>query len=232
MGTISSHWPTRFCAESPPRRARQLTGDVVAVLLLLGCLWIGNGVHDLTNQLAGPGRSLEAAGSSLGDRLAEAGSAAKEVPVVGEELATPFTGASDAGRTLEGAGVQQQAAVGTLANALGWLSGGVPALLVLALWLPRRLRFARQAAPARRLLDAGVSLDVFALRALARQPVAALERLEGDVAAGWRAGDPAVVEALAGLELRELGLDVGRSSAYTSPGCTCTVTSSSAVTSP
>ncbi len=54
MGTMSSHWPTRFCAESPPRRARQLTGDVVAVLLLLGCLWIGNGVHDLTNQLAGP----------------------------------------------------------------------------------------------------------------------------------------------------------------------------------
>jgi hypothetical protein len=41
---------------------------------------------------------------------------------------------------------------------------------------------------------------------LARQPIAELARLETDPAAGWRNQDPEVMEALAALELRRLGL--------------------------
>ncbi len=210
MGTMSSYWPMHWYAETPARRARQMTTDLVASLALLGSLWIGNGVHDLTEGLAGPGRALESAGSDLADRLSEAGSAAEGVPVVGDDLRAPFDAASGAGRTLQDAGAQQQEAVGTLADGLGWVSGGVPALVVLVGWLPRRLRFVRQAGQARRLLDSGAGLDVFAFRALALQPIDELSRLRLDVAAGWRAGDPEVVRALAALELRSLGLHEAR----------------------
>ena len=203
---MSAHWSGHLYADTPARRLRQLIGDLIGAVALLGCLWVGTGVHDLTASLAGPGRQLESAGAGLASRLDEAASAAADVPVVGEQLSAPFDEAGGAGRAIEDAGVQQQQAVGALADALGWLSGGVPAIVVCVLWLPRRLRFARHSAQAQRLLDAGVGLDIFALRALASQPIAELGQLNTDVAAGWRAGDPAVVRALAALELRALGL--------------------------
>lgn len=209
--------PLRWYAETPALRSRQMVADLTAALALLGCLAIGTGVHDLTADLAGPGRSLEAAGTDLAGRMSDAGSAAEGVPLVGGELSTPFDEASSAGETLAEAGVQQQAAVATLADTLGWVTGGIPALVVLLLWLPRRLRFARQAGHAQRLLTDGVGLDVFALRALARQPISQLSRLRVDVAAGWRAGDPEVVEALAALELRGHGLDRRPSSGASQP---------------
>ncbi len=200
-------------AETPLRRSRQIVADVVAVLALLVCYWIGTGVHDLTAELAAPGRSLESGGAALAERMTEAGAAASEVPLVGDSLQEPFDQASQAGRSIEDAGVRQQEVVQTLALALGWVTGGVPALVVLALWLPRRLRFARRAAYARRLMQGGAGLDVFAFRALAGQPIAELARLRTDPAAGWRNRDPETIEALAALELRGLGLRPGGSRA-------------------
>lgn len=197
-------------AETPARRARQIAADAVAVLALLVCYWIGTNVHDLTAELAAPGRSLESGGAALAERMTDAGNAASDVPLVGDSLQEPFDQASDAGRSIEEAGVKQQEVVHTLALTLGWVTGGVPALGVLAMWLPRRVRFARRAAYAQRLMQGGAGLDVFAFRALARQPIAELARLPTDPAAGWRNRDPATIEALAALELRGLGLRTGR----------------------
>lgn len=83
---------------------------------------------------------------------------------------------------------------------------------VLGLWLPRRWRFARLAAQAQRLRDSGAGMEVFAFRALARQPIAVLASLESDPAVGWRHRDPKTIQALASLELRTPGLESGRSS--------------------
>jgi hypothetical protein len=193
-------------AETPTRRSRQIAADVVAALALLCCLWIGSSVHDLTDNLAAPGRSLEAGGASLAQRMTDAGNAVSDAPFIGDSLRQPFDQASSAGRSIEQAGAKQQQVVHTLALTLGWVTGGVPGLAVLALWLPKRLRFARRAAHAQRLVGGGAGLDVFALRALARQPIAELSRLSSDPAAGWRNRDPAMIEALAALELRHLGL--------------------------
>ncbi len=193
-------------AETPARRSRQVLADVVAALALLCCYWIGTGVHDLTAQLAGPGRSLEDGGATLAQKMTDAGNAASDVPLVGDNLRDPFDQASEAGRSIEQAGVRQQEVVESLALTLGWVTGGLPALVVLALWVPRRLRFARRAGHAQRLLSDGAGLDVFAFRALARQPLSQLSRLSTDPAAGWRNRDPATIEALAALELRGLGL--------------------------
>lgn len=193
-------------AETPARRTRQIVADAAAVLALLCCYWLGTGVHDLTDQLAAPGRSLESGGAILAERMTDAGAAASDVPLVGDALSTPFDEASQAGRSIEDAGVKQQEVVHTLALTLGWVSGGIPALVVLLLWLPKRLRFARRATYAQRLARGGAGLDVFAFRALARQPIAELLKLTKDPAAGWREGDPEVIDALARLELRRLGL--------------------------
>lgn len=196
------HW----YAETPARRSRQIMADLLAALAFLLCFWLGSSVHDMTAKLAGPGRTLESAGSDLADQFTDAGTAASDVPLVGGQLQDALERGSAAGHSIEDAGIEQQRAVGTLATTLGWVSGGTPALVVLALWLPRRLRYARRAGHAHRLRGTGAGLDVFAFRALARQPVSVLARLPKDPAAGWRERDPEVIAALADLELRQLGL--------------------------
>ena len=193
-------------AESPARRGRQIAADVMVAAGLLGCLWVGTGVHDLTAGLAEPGRALESAGTSLSDRMDDAADAAGSTPLAGDELAAPFEGAGDASRAIEDAGVRQQQVVATLATGLGWATGGIPALFLVLLWLPRRLRFARQASQAARLRAADAGLDLLALRALARQPLADLAALGPAVVEGWRDRDADAVDALAALELRQLGL--------------------------
>jgi len=199
----------RWYAQTPTRRTRQIAADVLAGMALLLCYWLGTSVHDLTAELAGPGQTLESAGGDLAGRMSDAGSAASEVPFVGDRLQDALEQGGDAGRTIENAGVQQQEVVGTLATALGWVTGGTPALLVLASWLPVRLRFAWCAGQASSLLESGAGMDVLAIRALARQPISVLARLPQDPAAGWRVGDPQAIESLAALELGRLGLRVG-----------------------
>ena len=196
----------RWYAEIPARRSRQIAADVLATLILLLCYWVGTSVHDLTAELAATGRTLESAGADLADRMSDAGSVAADVPLVGEQLQDALERGGDAGRSIETAGVEQQQAVSTLAKTLGWATGGLPALIVLAAWLPPRVRFARRAGHAHRLRGSGVGLDVFAFRGLATQPISRLAQLPKDPAAGWRDRDPEVIEALATLELRRLGL--------------------------
>nr|MBA2464268.1 hypothetical protein [Nocardioidaceae bacterium] len=52
----------------------------------------------------------------------------------------------------------------------------------------------------------GHDLDLFALRAMAHQPLHRLARISEDPAGAWRARDTDVVRALAELELRDAGL--------------------------
>lgn len=198
--------PLIWYAETPVRRSRQIAADVIAAFALLCCYWVGTTVHDLTAELAAPGRSLESGGAALAERMTDAGAAASDVPLVGDSLREPFDQASEAGRSIEEAGVKQQEVVETLALTLGWVTGGIPALVVLVLWVPKRLRFARRAGYAQQLVRSGAGLDVFAFRALARQPISKLAKLSKDPAAGWRDHDPEVIEALAALELGRLGL--------------------------
>ena len=51
-----------------------------------------------------------------------------------------------------------------LALVAGWLVFLIPVALVVALWLPRRVRFYRQARASQEFLDSSADLDLFALR--------------------------------------------------------------------
>ncbi len=82
----------------------------------------------------------------------------------------------------------------------------MPILLVVGIWLFVRIRFARRATAAQRFIDANEDLDLFALRAMARQPMHRLARISADPAGAWRAREPVTVRRLAELELRTSGL--------------------------
>lgn len=187
-------------------RTRQYVGDVLLLLWVLTWVWLADQVHDSTMQMAAPGRSIESSGADLADRLRDAGSAVSDTPLVGDALGSPLDGAGSAADQLAAAGTAQVEAVSTLAFWLGLSIGVVPVALALAVYLPFRIRFVRRATAGRRFVDSGDDLDLFALRALANQPLHRLAPISPDPARAWRAGEPDVVRRLAELELRDVGL--------------------------
>ena len=196
----------KMYADTTGRRTAQILADV-GMLAWVG-LWsyCGRVVHDATLQLLGPAQRLESAGSSFGSTMQDAGSTLRQVPLVGEDLQGPFQRAAGTGASIRDAGHQLGVAVGHLATVLGLVTAVIPIVIVAGLWLLLRLRFVRRATAAQRFVDADADLDLFALRALARQPMHRLARVADDPAGAWRAHDPDVVRALALLELYDCGL--------------------------
>jgi len=149
---------------------------------------------------------LEDAGRELGSGLSSAAERIGSLPVVGGDVRGPLDQAGRATGAIVQAGRDQQAAVSQLAVLLGVVVAVVPVLIALAVWLPRRVRFVRRARAAQRFVDAGADLDLFALRAMAHQPMHVLARIADDPAGAWRRGDVAVIRALATTELKAAGL--------------------------
>ena len=116
------------------------------------------------------------------------------IPGVGGDLASPFRGAASAAESLAAAGRSQAEAVADVALLVGIAVLLIPVLLVSVLYVPVRIRFVRRASGARRLAEADPAL--LALRALANQPLQALTQISDDPVGAWRAGDPAVCEAI------------------------------------
>jgi hypothetical protein len=189
-----------------PRRAGQVTGDVLLVLWVVLWAYVGTTVHDAVSSLGTVGEQVEAGGSGLAGRLTQAGEAVASVPLAGDALRSPFDQAGGAAQALADAGRMQQEAADMLGQLLGWSVALVPITLLVLLWLPRRVAFARRASAARRHLDTSADLDLFALRAIAAQPIHRVAGVSADPVADWRRGDPDVVRRLAALELRDLGL--------------------------
>ncbi|QGQ18983.1 hypothetical protein GC089_06695 [Cellulomonas sp. JZ18] len=196
----------RLYAQDGRRRTRQVLGDVAVLVWVAGWLWVARWLHDLVARLGAPGRTLEDAGTSLRDSLGSAGESVSRIPLVGDEVRSPFDAAGGAAGSVAAAGVQVQDATARLALAVAVAVALGPVLVVLVAWLRARWAFARRAGAAARLVDSAADLDLFALRALATQPVTRLARVGDDPAGAWRRGDPAVVHALAALELRALGV--------------------------
>jgi hypothetical protein len=196
----------KIYADLPATRARQFLTDLLVVAWVYGWVKLGFWLHDLVEKLAAPGRKVESAGTGLADNLASAGNKVDNVPGVGGSLAAPFNKAAEAARSLASAGHEQQAVVGDLALALSLALVAIPLGLVLFVWLPLRVRWIRRANAAAALRGAVSGRDLLALRALARQPLRKLAKLDPEIASEWRRGNPDAVEALARLELRTLGL--------------------------
>ena len=190
-------------AETAALRTRQVVRDVLVLVWVVVWVRIGVAVGDAVGALAAPGRQLEKAGTSLTDGLSDAAQRAGDVPFLGDGLSGPLDAASEAGRALADAGAAQQDAVGLLATVLAVVVAGVPIALVVLMWLPARLAFAREHGAARRLRG---DVELWALRAALHRPLHELASLGPDPVERWRRGEPGAAEALARLEQRAQGL--------------------------
>ncbi len=184
---------TMWYAQNSARRTHQLAGD--AGVLLWTALWATAAViaYRLACLLALP-RALQEHRAPL--------------PLVGGRVDTALRRVADAVDAMDPVAVRTAVAVGALALFV------VPVGLVLVVWLPRRLRWIRQAGAARDLAASDDGRDLLALRSLLRPleevAVTASEipgATPGSLAWGWRHGDPEILDALAGAELERLGLE-------------------------
>ena len=196
----------KLYADAPARRTRQLLADVLVLLWVGLWVWLGRRTHDVVDELRGPADSLTAAGTSVHSSLTGAGDQAGQLPLVGDQLRQWLGQAARSGTTLSDAGTAMATTVERVALVLGLVVAAVPIVLVVSLWLYVRVSFVRRASAAQRFLDSSADLDLFALRAMSRQPLTVLAKVSDDPAGAWRRGDTAVIRELATLELRDEGL--------------------------
>lgn len=196
----------KLYADVTARRTRQILADVGMLVWLGVWVWVGRQVHDAIASLRAPAESIQQAGASVYDALSGAAAQAGQIPFVGSQLQQSLDRAANAGARLRGAGTSMASTADTLAGWLGWSTALIPILIVGALWIGLRGRFVYRATHAQRYIDATADLDLFALRAMVRQPMSALARVNLDPAGGWRRRDADLVRALAVLELHDEGL--------------------------
>lgn len=197
-----------FYAAQPARRAGQLLGDGLVLAWVLGWALVGVLVDRAVSLLAGPARETARTAERIAGGFTDAAGQASQVPGLGEQLRRPFDSASGSLGELVASADRQVTLIERAADLAGWLAFLVPVAVVLALWLPHRIRFHRRARAAQAFLDSSADLDLFALRAMAAQPVHVLAAISPDPVAAWRAGDRAVITRLAEVELRRSGLDL------------------------
>jgi hypothetical protein len=192
------------------QRVGQMFGDLMLVAWIAFCTALGLTVFKITNALGYPGRKAAEAGDGLAGELRKMSEPVGKVPAVGDELRAPIDGAAGAAARLAQAGRDQAHAVEQLAYLLAAVTIGLPVLFALLIWLPRRIRFSRRATAAQKFIDNAADLDLFALRAMANQPMHKLAKISDDPVAAWRDRDRAVITQLADLELRSTGLRAPR----------------------
>ena len=203
MGSVAA---MGIYAKRPGRMIGQLFGDGFVLLWTVGWAIVGIFVHRVIEVLATPARETARTATLLAENFREAAAEAAKVPVAGEQLRRPLDAAAVTFGNLITSANDQVASIERLALIVGWLVFLIPVTIVVAFWLPRRIRFYRQARASQVFLDALPDLDLFALRAMAAQPLYVLAEISDDPVKAWRSGDRAVINQLAELELRRNGL--------------------------
>jgi hypothetical protein len=126
-------------------RTRALVADVIAIALLLIFAWAGFEVHGAVDRLAVLGEGVQASGGVIEDGFDSAADAVDGTPVVGDELADGLRSAGEgSGGEVVELGEQGEEGAHDLALVLGFVTFGLPALLVLVVWLPGRIGQVRQ----------------------------------------------------------------------------------------
>lgn len=193
-------------ASSPGRLLAQLFSDVVAATWTFLWVLVGLAVHGAVATIAGVGRQVESGAHGVADSLASAGRGADRIPLVGDAVSKPLTAASDAAGEIAGAGHSLDSTAGWLAMVLAVAVAAPPILAVVMPWVLLRLQFFRRKRAVLTLAAGIGGQQLLALRALANRPVRKLTAISPDPVGAWRHADPAVIHALAAIELRSAGL--------------------------
>ena len=188
------------------RTIRQVTSDVFVLVWVVGWWLVSRAARRAVAAIAGPAERTSGAAQKIADDFRSAAESVGSVPGAGSSLRAPFDRAADSMLTVVASANDQVTAIGRLADLVGVLTVAIPVLIVVAWWLPVRLRFLVNARASRRYIDATADLDLFALRAMATQPMPVLAAISDDPVRAWRDGDRSVITALADVELRRAGL--------------------------
>lgn len=188
------------------RATRQAWGDLLVVAWVVVWVWLGTVVHGAIGALAAPARQTARTSGELASRLREASGQLGRVPGVGDDLARPFDGMAGDLDQLVSQANGQVSAIGTAAWVVALATAAAAICPVVLLWLHRRVTYVRNAAATQRFIDADADLDLFALRAMANQPMPVLARISDDPMGAWRRGDRQVIARLAAIELDRVGL--------------------------
>ncbi|MCW2927642.1 MAG: hypothetical protein JWM86_1610 [Thermoleophilia bacterium] len=199
----------RIYPDLPAARRRALAADLLIIAVLVACLLAGRAVHGAVLELDVLGRGVQRAGTQVQDGFRDAGNRVDSAPVVGDDLDRALTRAgARTGTPVVEAGRRGREAVADLALLLGWVVGGLPALVVLVRWVPGRVTRARRLLDARRVF--GQELDdehrrVLAMRAAFDLPFGELLRYTrdpfGDLAAGRLDGLLTAISSSYGLRI-------------------------------
>lgn len=192
----------------PARRAIHFVGDLILLGWALLWLLVAGFVRTAISALAAPAVELGKGTTSLADTVDEAAKSLGEVQFIGDQLAAPFRPIAGSLRDIATQSVAQVAAVEQAA----WVAAVVvflaPTLTVALLYLPPRIRRARESRAARAYIDDQADLDLFALRAMAKAPMSRIAGITNDPVNAWRNADGAIILQLANLELRRVGIGV------------------------
>ncbi len=188
-------------------RWRTAGADVLLVVWVLAWVLLGRAVHQLVVALASPARSLQGAGNQFETSVRGASDQLRELPLIGAPVQGAFEKLAGTGSTVASAGDRMASTIEQLGLVLGLVVAAGPTLLAVIPWALWRFRQFRQRRAIERLTQGGAGLDLFALRALATQPVHRLASISPDPVGAWRQADPLVTQRLAALELRDHGVE-------------------------
>jgi hypothetical protein len=191
---------------NPGRLTVQVVADLFVVAWIYLWYRIGVAVHDAVLSAASLGYRIQSSSGQVASSLDQAGRNTSGLPLVGDSLSTPLHAAAAQVGGLAGSGRDLGDRLAGWATPAGWLIALGPVLVVLAFWLPARLRFARRAGMSAELATAPAGEELLALRALTNRPLRELRGVAEDPLAAWRSGEPGAVRALAALELAAAGV--------------------------
>ena len=195
-----------FYARPSPRMFRPIGADLFVLAWIVGWVLVGRALNALIRTIAEPSRAVVRAAQGVRDDMSDAAAQAAGIPAIGGQLRRPFDAAAGNLEQMAQSAQNQVVAIEHVAVAAGIVVAAIPIAVLVALWLPRRIRFFVTNRAARRFLDSQADLDLFALRALATQPLHVLGRISPDPVTAWRSGDREVIDRLADVELRRTGL--------------------------
>lgn len=191
------------------RRAVQIAGDIIALVVLIGGIVLAVAIHNAIAAFVTVGADMERSGSGFATTMSDIGDTLAGVPLVGGGVRAPFDAASTAGDTLAAAGDRWQSGVETLAALTGWTVAGLVVVVVVLGWIVPRISGAVRQTAAARLAASPSAFDLLAFRALATRPVQHVAAVNAQAVTAWRRGDPEVIRRLAALELKASGVRLG-----------------------
>jgi hypothetical protein len=202
-------------ASRPGRLARQVVIDLLIAAWATTWIAVATLVYRAVGQLGAVGFRLRDGAGGVVGRLHEAGSGIADVPLVGGTLASPLRAAGASAVRISVAGQQFGDDVTGSALPIALALVVMTVVPVVVPWLVLRVRYARRAGAALTLARTTAGTRTLALRALVNAPARRLATVHADPVTAFVEQDPAAVTALAGLELRRLGLraragDTGR----------------------